>query len=464
MGSVAGRVAVILAGVALVGAGALSWPAGSHAAPRLGVNEHSILFGGSNAVDPELAARRARAMGAGMVRVTVSWKIVEPQRGSWRWNRLDEAAATLQRFGLQPLFIVEESPRWAVGRDCRGRTCPPDPAKLAAWRRFTFRLAHRYPRAAAIEIWHGVNFAGHWNTASGPDPERYAELFEVAARSIHRAGTGIPVLIGGMAAIGDETRGSLYAGPYLRRFYAALGSGVLQPGDGIASRALIGRRDVADLSGRVGRHLAVLRGILSRHDPGRKIWLTETGATTGGPSGLPARQQARGLQTVLDRLRRSRDIAAISVHRLFEGEQLSATERGFGIIGGGPAFTPKWAYCRLVARAAGPVGSVGCGRRAGPTFHIVKLRKNRRRGTARPLVQVPGPGRLLLRGSKRVAGDRARSSRPRRVELRVRPRGPAKRKLRRKGRATVRVVFEFAPVYGDPAKIVKRVKLRARRR
>jgi hypothetical protein len=102
-------------------------------------------------------------------------------------------------------------------------------------------------------------------------------------------------------------------------------------------------------------------------------------------------------------------------------------------------------------------------------FSVGKLRRNKRKGTARLTVNVPGPGTLALGGKGVVAQRAVRSSPERRtartvdaagpVTLLIKAKGKAKRKLNRTGAVVLRLVLTFAPNGGTAGSQTKRVKL-----
>ncbi len=75
-------------------------------------------------------------------------------------------------------------------------------------------------------------------------------------------------------------------------------------------------------------------------------------------------------------------------------------------------------------------------------FRFGKLKRNRRKGTAKLQVEVPGPGRLVLAG-KKVKGSAVDARRAGTFALRVVPKPKLARTLRSKGvaRTSIRVVF-----------------------
>ncbi|HEX6601088.1 MAG TPA: glycosyl hydrolase [Solirubrobacterales bacterium] len=82
-------------------------------------------------------------------------------------------------------------------------------------------------------------------------------------------------------------------------------------------------------------------------------------------------------------------------------------------------------------------------------FRITRVFLNRKRGTATLAVVVPGPGELFLYGG--AALKRRQPTSAARVLLRVVPKAPQRRALRRKGSARVSVSVTFAPSGGEPS-------------
>jgi TolB protein len=105
---------------------------------------------------------------------------------------------------------------------------------------------------------------------------------------------------------------------------------------------------------------------------------------------------------------------------------------------------------------------------AGPSnaFTFGQPKLNEKKGTAKLPVTVPGPGTLALSGKNVVAQRRHRSAAerpvtgPGTVNLLVKPRGKAKRRLGRIGKVKVKVTITFTPTGGSPASRQAAVKLR----
>jgi virginiamycin B lyase len=100
-----------------------------------------------------------------------------------------------------------------------------------------------------------------------------------------------------------------------------------------------------------------------------------------------------------------------------------------------------------------------------------KLKRNKRKGTARLSVEVKGPGVLELAGKGLVKQRPARTTRRARlaaktvaaagtVKLLIKAKGGKKRKLNRKGRVKVTANVTFTPTFGLPATNSRKIRLR----
>jgi hypothetical protein len=74
-----------------------------------------------------------------------------------------------------------------------------------------------------------------------------------------------------------------------------------------------------------------------------------------------------------------------------------------------------------------------------------KLRRDRRRGTARLAVRVGEPGEVRLIGTRTVRGVRRHVAGSRRISLPVAPTRRARQLLRERGRLTVRLRVAYRP-------------------
>ena len=92
-------------------------------------------------------------------------------------------------------------------------------------------------------------------------------------------------------------------------------------------------------------------------------------------------------------------------------------------------------------------------------FGFGKVKKNKKKGTAKLTVKVPGPGTLKLTRTESVKGARIFADVKGKAKVPVKPRGEAKKKLNRKGKAKVEAEVTFTPDGGEPNTQSKRVRL-----
>jgi hypothetical protein len=97
-------------------------------------------------------------------------------------------------------------------------------------------------------------------------------------------------------------------------------------------------------------------------------------------------------------------------------------------------------------------------------FRFGKVKRNKKRGTAKLTVIVPGPGQLELAKNRKVKPKGKRADSAGRTKLPIKPKRKAKKRLKRKGKAKVRAKVTYTPDGGVANTKSKRVKLKKRLR
>jgi hypothetical protein len=95
------------------------------------------------------------------------------------------------------------------------------------------------------------------------------------------------------------------------------------------------------------------------------------------------------------------------------------------------------------------------------SFEFGKVKRDKKRGTAKLQVDVPNPGDLGLVGKGVEKDDRGIID-PRTVNLIVEAKGKKERKLERNGKVKVKLDVTFTPTDGDPRTRTKKLTLRKR--
>jgi virginiamycin B lyase len=92
-------------------------------------------------------------------------------------------------------------------------------------------------------------------------------------------------------------------------------------------------------------------------------------------------------------------------------------------------------------------------------FEFGKVKKNKKKGTAKLTVIVPGPGEVELAKTKKVKGDAEHADAAGEVKLLIKPGGKAKGKLKDSGKVKVEAEVTFTPTGGTPNTEDKKLKL-----
>jgi plastocyanin len=104
-------------------------------------------------------------------------------------------------------------------------------------------------------------------------------------------------------------------------------------------------------------------------------------------------------------------------------------------------------------------------------FTLGKVKKNKKTGTAKLTVMVPGPGELELEKTNKVNADSEQVEFPQgevgedygvnagNETLSIKPRGKAKKMLNKKGKAKVKANVTYTPTGGSPNTEDKKIKL-----
>lgn len=213
-------------------------------------------------------------LGVSWVRWDIDWEEVQPgNTDDYRWEATDRVATTAQKNGIRSLGIITYAPDWAEDEDCPdGEKCPPtDPAAFA---RFARTVAARYGDfVSAWEIWNEPNHRDYWYPE--PDAGDYAQILRAAYTEIKAVDPDAIVVSAGLTDMGNEDGVSISPADYVRYMYRA---GAKDHFDALALHPYTypgydyGWPQVS----------AIWEIMEGEGDAGKKIWITEYGAPTGG--------------------------------------------------------------------------------------------------------------------------------------------------------------------------------------
>ncbi|MBN8526869.1 MAG: hypothetical protein J0M02_16165, partial [Planctomycetes bacterium] len=190
------------------------WSLAVAAAPTRPMPERSPLFGFSYQLGLEDEVRLADLIGLSFARIhAIPWgsqfsdvrRAIEPERGVYRWDELDEKVGWLHARGYAMVGNVLYTPQWASPHpeDTKVDICVPGfaawaPRDLGDWTRFLEKLVERYgDRISTWELWNEPHLPGgscFWHDT----PERFVAMLQAGYDTLKRVQPGCEVWIGGI--------------------------------------------------------------------------------------------------------------------------------------------------------------------------------------------------------------------------------------------------------------------------
>lgn len=258
---------------------------------RVGITDDAWLEFGPGTL--ETRAARLKALGADVTRVALDWRVIQPTREIYAWERTDALLAALRVAGIVPVVSLWGTPPWANG----GGKPNVAPSSAATFATFARAAAERYPWVRHWIVWNEPNQRRWLNP---PSPVAYV------TKLLNPAGAAIKSVIPKAAIAGGSTapRGS---------------QGGISPVDFIRGMGRAGARLDAyahhphplspaetPLTGGCKNCLTITLATLERlldetrkaFGPRPRIWLSEVGFQTNPPDrilGVTWARQARSL-------------------------------------------------------------------------------------------------------------------------------------------------------------------------
>jgi hypothetical protein len=166
----------------------------SATAARIYINVPDALDMNQAALDATYAG--IKALNATAVRITVSWKAVQPSQPTYfTWTATDQAVNRAAAAGLRVLLVLSPPKPWW--------TATVDPAKFAL---FAGAAAKRYKgRVAEYQIWDEPNVVQSWPGTTAVNPATYGAVLKASRSAIKAADPAALVVFGGLQACTTQT-------------------------------------------------------------------------------------------------------------------------------------------------------------------------------------------------------------------------------------------------------------------
>ncbi|MBS1886093.1 MAG: hypothetical protein JSU06_02805 [Actinobacteria bacterium] len=335
----------------------------------------------ANETPTEAQGQVLRQGGVESLRMPINWAGVQSAPGAAPdWSGVDPTVRAAAEAGLSVLPYLGVPPRWAVAYEGVGGAQAPRslPVQTAAqrsgWREFLRLAVFRYGPGGSfwaenpllpprpIRIWQIWNEENYKYFAARPNPSQYGQLVVQSYHDLRSADPGARIVLGGLFTrpkggkakpVPGRIKRSYLAADFLERLYRSTPA---IRGKFVAVALHPYSYSYTQLTPEIEEVRAALK---QSRDPGRAIWLSELGWSSGTPSAANGhnafekgwRGQARELSGAFKLLRAN--AATWRVQRVY---WFSFTDSpgtcnfcdGSGLFGPGFAPKPAWsAYKRL---------------------------------------------------------------------------------------------------------------------
>jgi hypothetical protein len=346
-------VAVLTVGIGLTTAFlAVATPRHAPTAARVfGVADPTLLNEPAATQVAQLEAMKA--MGITSVRLDANWywgQINGP--GSFVWAPLDEAMASVHKVGLTADLILDGCPPWASVPAANGAefSQPASPATFATWAQ---AVAARYGPLGAkyFEVWNEPNLVGSW--APTPNPAAYTQDLVAAYAAIKGVDPSAVVLTGGLAPT-YNTSTTINATTFLTDMYADGAKGSF---DGVGDHpySFPAAPDTFESwSGwsQMEATASSMRSVMiANGDAAKKLWITEYGAPTTGPSAVSEADQSQDLTQAIAQVKQVSYIGSLYIYTWQDVDSVGVGNDGYGMLGDTGA--QKLSYAAVTAALGG---------------------------------------------------------------------------------------------------------------
>jgi polysaccharide biosynthesis protein PslG len=342
-GALTASVAVPAAASAAVTHPAAASPAQNATATRAnGTGGGVTQFG---VADPDLLGERAstqaaqlaamKEIGITAIRLDANWDWVQyGGQNTFDWSQLDQAVASVRAAGMSVDLIVDGCPPWAAVSRTSGDDSP-QPASSAQYARWASDVAARYaPKGVkTFEIWNEPNSVAFWQPA--PNPAAYTADLIAAYKAIKNVDPSAFVLSAGLAPESNDGT-DINAITFLQRMYADGARGYF---DGVGYHpysypALPNTYDSWSGWSQMSQTSPSIRSVMAANgDSGKRIYITEVGAPSGGPWGVGQASQAAEFTEAIGAAKATRWIGGIYLYSWQdEGTDTRNTEDWFGLL------------------------------------------------------------------------------------------------------------------------------------
>ena len=253
--------------------------------PVKGTREYGISTGGGlislSQEDLNQYFESLKLLGAQWVRFDIEWGQIQLNNtDSFNWGNTDRVVLEAKKYNINILGTIAYAPKWARDPSCSNDFgCEPNDPKIFG--HFSGVAASHYKDSITYwEIWNEPNSANFLGPRS--DVTKYIDILKAAYIEIKNANPRSFVISGGLEASVDGVDSGISPLTFIKTLYA---SGANQYFDAVALHPYtypVSPNYVAEWNS-WQQMSSIHQLMVSKGDSGKKIWITEYGAPTGGP-------------------------------------------------------------------------------------------------------------------------------------------------------------------------------------
>ena len=139
---------------------------------------------------PQISQGEATTVNDGAIRLWdsgVTWGQVEQKKGTYWWNGLDAAIQNANNQGLQIMYVLGSTPKWAASNTKQGsypnKGAASMPKSMKDWKNWVTAVTKRYGNSIeSYQIWNEANLTTFWQGT----PKQMAQLTQEAYKIIRK--------------------------------------------------------------------------------------------------------------------------------------------------------------------------------------------------------------------------------------------------------------------------------------
>jgi hypothetical protein len=224
--------------------------------------------------------------GAGWLRIDINWDLIQRKGpGTYDWAPFDRVIQNARGRGLNVLGTITNTPSWA--RPSPGDHWATPPKNMADYRNFAQVAAARYAAMGvhAFEIWNEPNITPFFKPA--PNPAKYVELLKAGYQGVRAGDPSATVISGGLSPAATEG-GNIDPRTFVQAMYGYGAKGYF---DALGHHPYCFPAAPGDAQNwsawyqMYGPSNSLRATMTANGDGAKRIWATEWGVPTNGPSG-----------------------------------------------------------------------------------------------------------------------------------------------------------------------------------